>query len=113
MSRYAMMFRSNKGNIAEYNAAVREAKNGLAMVMDGLEADHKGMIAEGAEMAWDGLKRVCAVSEEMKEQYGERRGGSMNYHHDNYGMKSYHKEWNDDDDRMMERRMRDSKGRYM
>ena len=69
---------------------------------------------EAAMMVEEGLECMRELAEEMKEQYGERRGsyGSRG----GYGMRgSYgrrdHDEW-EDDDMYGERRRRDSMGRY-
>lgn len=56
---------------------------------------------EAMDMAKEGLERVCELAEEMREQYGGR--GS-------YGRRE-REEW--DDEPYMERRRRDSRGRYM
>lgn len=58
---------------------------------------------EALEMAKEGLSRVCELTEEMHDRYGERRGG--------YGRRD-NDDW-DDDERYGERRRRDSRGRYM
>ena len=66
---------------------------------------------EAAQMVEEGLECMRELAEEMKEQYGERRGsyGSRG----GYGMRGDYgrRDW-DDDDMMNERRMRDSRGRY-
>ena len=71
---------------------------------------------EAAMMVEEGLECMRELAEEMKEQYGERRGGSYGSR-GGYGMRgSYgrrdHDEW-EDDDMYGERRRRDSRGRYM
>lgn len=67
---------------------------------------------EAMAMAKEGLERVCELADEMREQYGERRGyyGSRG----DYGMRSRYG-MRDDWDEMEygERRRRDSRGRYM
>lgn len=85
---------------------------------------------EAAMMAKEGLEKMCELAEDMKEQYGERRGssgsrsnyrggGSYGYRErSGYGNRERggygeREEWDDDEDMMMrERRMRDSRGRY-
>jgi hypothetical protein len=66
---------------------------------------------EAAQMVEEGLECMRELAEEMKEQYGERRGsyGSRG----GYGMRGDYgrRDW-DDDDMMNERRMRDSRGRF-
>lgn len=124
MSHYALMFKGNnsgsKADVEDYNKAKNMAKAGIEMVMDGIEGNSMKQIAEGAEIAWEGMKKVCELSDKMKEQFGERRGDSMGYRHDDFGMRdgyngrdSYNfRDWSNEDDRMMERRMRDSMGRF-
>lgn len=67
---------------------------------------------EAAQMVEEGLECMRELAEEMKEQYGERRGsyGSRG----GYGMRGDYgrRDW-DDDDMYGERRRRDSRGRYM
>ena len=114
MSHYALMFKGNnsgntKADVEDYNNAKNMAKSGIEMVMDGIEGNSMKQIAEGAEIAWEGMKKVCELSDKMKEQFGERRGDSMGYRHDD----SYNfRDWTNEDDRVMERRMRDSMGRF-
>lgn len=74
---------------------------------------------EAMEMAKEGMERICELAEEMREQYGERRGsyGSRgNYgNRGGYGGRGSYGErddW-DDDDMYGERRRRDSRGRYI
>lgn len=109
MSHYAMMFRTEKAesqaDVEEYNRAVNMLKAGIEMAMDGVEEDAKKKSVEGLEMAWEGMKKVCDLSKKMKEQYGER-------HNESYGGRYNFKEWSPEDDHMMERRMRDSMGRF-
>ena len=59
---------------------------------------------KAAKMAKEGIEMMCELADEMAEQYGERRGsyGSR----DGYGRRDDYEEWG-------ERRMRDSRGRYM
>ena len=105
-------FRSNE-DVQEYKHAGKKAKHGLSMVMDGIEQNDMDMVVEGAEKAWKGIKTMCDISDEMEEQYGERRRDDIN---ERYGNRHYNyrneNEWNERDDKMMERRMRDSMGRY-
>ena len=64
------------------------------------------MTKEGMRMAKKGFEKICELSEEMTEQYGER--GSYG---ERYGERGgyYGREWDD----MDERRYRDSRGRNM
>lgn len=66
---------------------------------------------EAAQMVEEGLECMRELAEEMKEQYGERRGsyGSRG----GYGMRGDYgrRDW-EDVDMMNERRMRDSRGRF-
>lgn len=66
---------------------------------------------EAAQMVEEGLECMRELAEEMKEQYGERRGsyGSRG----GYGMRGSYgrRDW-EDDDMYGERRRRDSMGRY-
>lgn len=99
--------RDNGASVEEYNEAGKEAKKGLAIIMEAIEKDDLQSANEGMEMAWEGVKTMCEISKEMKQQYGERRyntRGGTNYRHD---------DWNERDDEWMERRVRDSRGRYM
>lgn len=77
---------------------------------------------EAMAMAQEGFDRVCELAEEMKDQYGERRGYGYRGgygNRGNYGMRGgYGNRYGDrdewDDDMMYgERRRRDSRGRYM
>ena len=67
---------------------------------------------EAAMMVEEGLECMRELAEEMKEQYGERRGsyGSRG----GYGMRGDYgrRDW-EEDDMYGERRRRDSRGRYM
>lgn len=70
---------------------------------------------EAMDMAKEGLERVYELAEEMREEYGERRGsyGSRG----GYGMRGDygrrdHDMW-DEDDMYGMRRRRDSRGRYI
>ena len=101
-----MRFRNNE-QVDEYNEALKKIKEGISMVMDGLDGSSKQMIAQGAEMAWDSVMKVCDLSKEMEEQFSKRENGGEDWR---YARRSH--EWNDEDDRMMTRRMRDSMGRY-
>lgn len=64
------------------------------------------MTKEGMRMAKKGFEKICELSEEMTEQYGERGD-----YGERYSMRGgyYGREWDD----MNERRYRDSRGRYM
>jgi len=112
-----IMFRGGS-DAEDYKKAGKEAKKGLAMVMDAIENNDMRMAMEGAEKAWKGVKTMCEISDEMEQQYGERRYDSMgmrgygNRYDGRYGNRE-HDEWNSRDDEWMERRMRDSRGRYM
>lgn len=75
---------------------------------------------EAAQMVEEGLECMRELAEEMKEQYGERRGGSYGSR-GGYGMRGRggygnrygeRDDW-DDDDMYGERRRRDSRGRYI
>lgn len=65
---------------------------------------------EAAQMVEEGLECMRELAEEMKEQYGERRGsyGSRG----GYGMRGDYGRRDWEDDMYGERRMRDSRGRY-
>lgn len=74
---------------------------------------------EAMDMAKEGMERICELAEEMREQYGERRGsyssrrgyGGRGSYGNRYGERE---EWDDmDDDMYGSRRRRDSRGRYM
>ena len=114
MGSYAMRFgnrlvrygeREGQGT-GEYEKAGKEAKKGLAMIVEAVEEDNMQNAKEGLEMAWEGVKKMCEISKEMKQQYGERR-------FDSRGMDSRDHEWNERDEEWMERRMRNSRGQYM
>ena len=64
------------------------------------------MTKEGMRMAQKGFERICELSEEMTEQYGER--GDYGERYSQRGG-YYGRDWDD----MHERRYRDSRGRYM
>ncbi len=69
---------------------------------------------EAAQMVEEGLECMRELAEEMKEQYGMRRGGSYDSR-GGYGMRGGYgrrEDW-DDDDMYGDRRRRDSRGRYM
>ena len=113
MGSYVIRFRKNE-DVDDYKRAGKKAKHGLAMIMDGLERGDKDMIVEGAEKAWKGVKTMCEISDEMEEQYSERRNDRMDER--NYNRRSDYRhdgDWNERDDEWMERRMRDSRGRFM
>lgn len=67
---------------------------------------------EAAQMVEEGLECMRELAEDMKEQYGMRRGGSYGSR-GGYGMRGDYgrRDW-EDDDMMNERRMRDSRGRF-
>lgn len=70
---------------------------------------------DAAQMVEDGLECMRALAEEMKEQYGERRGGSYGSR-GGYGMRGDYgrrDDWDDMDGMYGMRRRRDSRGRYM
>lgn len=79
---------------------------------------------EAMAMAQEGFDRVCELAEEMKDQYGERRGYGYRGgygNRGNYGMRGGYgnrggygrrDDWDEMDDMMNERRMRDSRGRF-
>lgn len=59
-----------------------------------------------------GIKEACEIFEDMKEQFGERRGYSERYSsRGDYSPRGYYRRDHDWDD-MEERRYRDSMGRY-
>lgn len=80
---------------------------------------------EAAMMAKEGLDKMCELAEEMKEQYGERRGGGSYGNRGGYGGRGgygmrggYGNRYGERDDwdgmeEYGERRRRDSRGRYM
>lgn len=107
-----MLFRSNS-EADDYKHAAKRAKHGLRMVMDGLKSGDTDLIFEGVEKAWDNLKEMCEISDEMEDRYSERRNDDMErrgYGSRHYDMRDH--EWNERDDEWMERRMRDSRGRF-
>ena len=112
MGSYAMRFGNrvvqfgNRNGTEEYDKAGKEAKKGLAMIMEAIEEDNMQNAKEGLEIAWEGVKQMCEISKEMKQQFGERR-------HDSRGMNSRDGDWNERDEEWMERRMRNSRGQYM
>ena len=69
---------------------------------------------EAAQMVEEGLECMRELAQDMKEQYGMRRGGSYGSR-GGYGMRGGYgrrEDW-DDDDMYGDRRRRDSRGRYM
>ena len=66
------------------------------------------MTKEGMRMAKEGFEMVCQLSEEMADQFGERRGSSC--YRGGYGERE---DWDEMDDMYGARRRRDSRGRYM
>lgn len=67
------------------------------------------MTKEGMHMARKGFDKICELSEEMAEQYGERGSYGERYG-ERYSPRGYYgREWDD----MEERRYRDSRGRFM
>jgi hypothetical protein len=133
---YVMMRYGNRGNgdVAEYKEAGKKAKEGIEMITYAVDSGDKQMIVEGAEKAFKAVKKMCEISDDMESQYGERRNDGMgmrggygmrgNYgnrdfshygdQYENFGNRgeNYRREWNERDDRMMERRMRDAMGRF-
>jgi hypothetical protein len=125
---YVMMRYGNRdnGGVEEYKEAGKKAKEGIEMVMDAVESGDMKMVVEGAEKAFKAVKKMCEISDDMESQYGERRYDDMGMR-DGYGSRMYgrygnrmdgygdqhRREWNERDDRMMERRMRDARVRYM
>ena len=114
MGSYAMRFgnrvvqfgeKNGDGGNQQYDEAGKEAKKGLAMIMEAIDEDDMQNAKEGLEMAWNGVKQMCEISKEMKQQYGERRYNSR-------GMNSRDSDWNERDEEWMERRMRNSRGQY-
>lgn len=115
---YYMMRFGGSEDAKEYKHAGKKAKSGLSMVMDGVEQGDMDMVVEGVEKAWKGVETMCDISRKMEEQYGERHD---NFHdRDEWGQRydrrgfNYRNDgdWNERDDEMMRRRMRDSMGRY-
>ncbi len=105
---------ANTGNgVERYEKAGKEAKKGLAMIMEAIDENNLEAAKEGMEMAWEGVKQMCDISKEMKQQYGERRYNNRDGMNGRDGMNSRGEDWNERDDEWMERRMRDSRGRYM
>lgn len=110
MAGYMIRFRS-EDDVQDYKHAGKKAKSGIAMVMDGVERGDMDMIVEGAKKAYKGVKTMCEISDEMEQQfvgrdnYNRRDGGGM-YSRDEH-------QWNERDDDMLERRMRDSRGRFV
>ena len=104
---------ANKGGVEQYEKAGKEAKKGLAMIMEAIEENNLEAAKEGMEMAWEGVKQMCDISKEMKQQYGERRYNTRGGMNGRDGMNNRNEDWNERDDEWMERRMRDSRGRYM
>ena len=94
------------GGVERYEKAGKEAKKGLAMIMEAIDENNLEAAKEGMEMAWMGVKQMCDISKEMKQQYGERSYNNRD------GMNGRVEEWNERDDEWMERRMRDSMGRF-
>lgn len=121
---YYMMRFGGSEDAKEYKHAGKKAKHGLSMVMDGVERGDMEMVVEGVEKAWKGVETMCEISKEMEEQYAERRhdemderggrygtrGGRGGYYDNRYDRRE--EDWNERDDEMMRRRMRDSMGRY-
>ena len=68
---YMLRFRSN-GDADDYKDAGKRAKQGIAMVMDGLEKGDSDMILAGAEKAWRGVRTMCDISQEMEDRYSDR-----------------------------------------
>lgn len=60
---------------------------------------------KAVKMAKEAIDTICELSEDMEEQYGERRGS--------YRMRGGSSYRSGDWDEMDERRGRDSRGRYM
>ena len=105
MSTVLMRFRG--GDVEDYKAAGRRAKKGLSMIMDGIEDKDMDMIVRGAEKAYSGVKEMCDISDDMEEQYGERR----NSRHDGEWDESEH-DWNVHDDDRLQKRMHNMRKRY-
>lgn len=115
---HTLKYASKDDGMERYEAAEKAAKSGLAIAMDGLESGEAALIKEGIAQAWEGVKEICAISKEMKGEFGERRGGYRDGYRGGYARGGYRGnyrdiEWGERDDEMMERRMRDSRGRFM
>lgn len=74
----------NEGDVARFESALKDAKMGI--------------------------KEACEIFEDMKEQFGERRGYSERYGQSDQARGYYRRDHDWDD--MEERRSRDSMGRY-
>lgn len=90
-------------SVEEYYEAGKKAKKAIAMIMDGIEDDDMGKVEMAAKKAWKAVKTMCEISKDMEEQFNDRDGrgvqnGRTNYRGD--------EDWNERDDKMMERRMR-------
>ena len=71
------------------------------------------MTKEGMRMAKEGFEIICELSQEMRDQYGERRMGGSYSSRSSYGNRGSYGERGWEDDMYGERRRRDSRGRYM
>lgn len=110
MGSYLMRFvrRDGNGDVRQYEEAGKDAKKGLAIIMEAIDNNDLQSAKEGMEMAWEGVKTMCEISKEMKQQFGDRR-----YDNRGGGMNNRDGDWNERDDQWMERRVRDSRGRFM
>ena len=100
MSSYLMRFgrRDGNGDVRQYEEAGKNAKKGLAIIMEAIEENDLQSAKDGMAMAWEGVKTMCKISKEMKQQYGERR-----YDNRGGGMNNHNGDWNERDDEWMER----------
>lgn len=111
---------TNSQDVEMYDEACKEAKKGIAIIMEGLDSEDGETIEMGAARAWEGIKTMKKLANKMKRQFGERRFDSRGYNNRNYGRGGTYgnrshddrEEWNERDDEWMERRMRDSMGRF-
>lgn len=109
----------NTDDVYNYKHALKEAKKGLMMAWEGLESGSKGMIAEGVEKSYKGIKEVCELTEEMEDRFTERRNDTYfrdsdtDWDDDGFRHNDRHSGSEEMNWRRMERRMRDSKGRFM
>lgn len=67
---------------------------------------------KAAKMAKEGIEMMCELAEEMADQFGERRGGGYGSR-EGYGSRGGYGRRDDEYEEFSERRMRDSRGRYM
>ena len=105
MGSYLIRFgrRDGNGDVRQYEEAGKDAKKGLAMIMEAIDNNDLQSAKEGMEMAWEGVKTMCEISKEMKQQYGERRYNGRDYHNRGGYNRRDDGDWNERDDEWMER----------